>query len=293
MSGWVDGWKGEGTAGCRIAFRFPSGHPSIQSSTHPLFRSSSPPIFHSSAFSLVELLVVVAVLGILALLLAPMTQRGLDAGRRAACASNLRQVQTAFMQYLTDHEGRFFPFREDLPDGVLWYWGLETGAGGEGGRGLDKSRARLAPYFSQTGGIEICPALPYRASYFKQKFAIASYGYGLNGYMLAGLPGMTRMGVYSIDRVARPSKTITWGDCIQINTWQAPASASRPMLEEWYVLDNFPPPHFHFRHGRRANVGTADGAVQSFEPHSLDPRCDGRAGYIETPRQETWLLTRK
>ncbi len=261
---------------------------------HPAPRPSLHPRLRSAAFTLVELLVVVAVLGILMLLLAPMTQRGLDAGRRAACASNLRQVQTAYLQYLTDHEGRFFPFREDLPDGVLWYWGLETGGGGgEGGRGLDKSRARLAPYFAQTGGIEICPSLPYRAAYFKRKFSVASYGYGLNGYMLAGLPGMTRMGVYSIDRVAQPSKTIAWGDCIQINTWQAPASASRPMLEEWYVLDNFPPPHFHFRHGRRANVGTADGAVQSFEPHSLDPRCDGRAGYIETPRQETWLLTRK
>lgn len=279
----MHGWMDEGT-----------GSPA-PSSPHPVIPSSlSPPLRPSAAFSLVELLVVTAILGILMLLFAPMTQRGLDAGRRAACAGNLRQVQTAFMQYLTDHEGRFFPFREDLPGGVLWYWGFEAGGeGGEGGRGLDKSRARLAPYFGQTGGIEICPSLPYRAAYFKQKFSVASYGYGLNGYMLAGLPGMTRMGVHSIDRVTHPARTITWGDCIQINTWQAPASASRPMLEEWYVLDNFPPPHFHFRHGRRANVATADGAVQGFEPHSLDPRCDGRAGYIETPRQETWLLTRK
>jgi prepilin-type N-terminal cleavage/methylation domain-containing protein/prepilin-type processing-associated H-X9-DG protein len=274
MNGRMDDWTDEGL--------------------HPVPRPPLHPSIRSSGFTLVELLVVIAIISILMLLLAPMVRRGLDGARRAACASNLRQVQGAFMQYLAEHEGRFFPYREDVPGGILWYWGFEPGGGGaEGGRNLDKNQARLAPYFAQMGGIEICPSLPYRAPYFKRKFSIPSYGYGLNGYMLSGLPGMARMGVHSIDGLSSPGRTVTWGDCIQINTWQAPASASSPMLEEWYVLDNVPPPHFHFRHGRRTNLALADGSVQGFDPHSLDPRCDGRAGYLEPPRQETWLLTRK
>ena len=248
----------------------------------------------SRGATLLELLTVIAVLALLIGLSFPSLGRARQAALRAACASNLRQMQTAWFAYLADHDGRFFPFREELPDGVLWYWGFEPGRGGaEGDRPLDLSRARLAPYLNGGRGVELCPTLPYRAAYFKQKFRIASYGYGLNGYMLADLPGTARMGVYAIQDVTRPSDTITWGDCIQINTWQAPASPTRPMLEEWYVLDNFPPPHFHFRHGRRANMAMADGSLRIFEPYELDPRCDGLCGYIEPPRREWWLYTRK
>ena len=243
--------------------------------------------------TLVETLAVVAVIAATLALLAPGLRAARDGALRAACASNLRQVHMAWTAYLADHEGRFFPFREDVAGGVLWYWGFEPGGGGpEGDRPLDKSRARLAPYLDH-GAAEICPTLPLRAPYFKRKFQIASYGYGLNGYLLDGLPGTVRMGVTLLQDVQRPAETIAWGDCIQINTWQAPASPERPMLEEWYVLDNFPPPHFHFRHGRRANVTMVDGSLRTFEPHSLDPRCDGRAGYIDPPREERWLLTRK
>ncbi len=244
--------------------------------------------------TLLETLVVIAVLSaLLGLALGPALARARQAAVRAACAGNLRQLHTAWTRYLLDHGGRFFPFREHLPDGVLWYWGFEEGAGGpEGQRPLDKSRARLAPYLPH-GGVEICPALPVRAPYFKRKFTIASYGYGINGYLLADLPGTQRMGVFTLEDVQRPGDTVAWGDCIQINTWQAPASPDHPMLEEWYVLDSLPPPHTHFRHGRRANLTLVDGSLRTFEPHALDPRCDGLAGYLDEPRSDRWFATRK
>jgi prepilin-type N-terminal cleavage/methylation domain-containing protein len=65
------------------------------------------------AFSLVELLVVVAVIGILASLLLPALGRAKLRSRQTACASNLRQVGIAFVLYLDDHEDRF-PDRRDL-----------------------------------------------------------------------------------------------------------------------------------------------------------------------------------
>jgi prepilin-type processing-associated H-X9-DG protein len=235
-------------------------------------------------------MVVVAIMGVLSALIMPALGRARNGARSAACVSNLRQLQTAYVMYLEDHGGHSFPYRESLPQGqTLWYWGLESGGGSEGSRALDKSQARLAPYLSQIGGVEICPALAYSASYFKRKFDIASYGYGLNAYLLAGLPQNPAQVSCSFDQIDRPSETIAWGDAIQVNTWQAPASPQKPMLEEWYYLDISTPAKFHFRHNRRFNAVMADSSVRSFQPARLDPRCDGLSGYIEASGKDYYL----
>ena len=251
-----------------------------------------------SGFSLVELLVCVAIIGILLALILPALGAARAMGARVVCQSNLRSMHLAFQSYLDDHDGRWFPWREDTPEGVLWYFGLERSGGSsvEGQRPLDKSRARLAPYLGPgggAGGVELCHSLPVRAPYFKRKFEYASYGYGINAYMLDGLPGTDRMGIRRMSQVQAPSDTITWADAIQINTFQPPASPGRPMLEEWYFLDGLPLPKFHFRHARQLNAAFADHSVRVLRPHLLDARCDGRAGYLGAPRDEYWLVTRK
>lgn len=235
----------------------------------------------AAGFSLIELLVVVALIGLLSVILVPAVTRGVHAAKGAACASNLKQMYGAYVMYLDDHGGRFFKWREETDEGIQWYWGLETGGGGEGSRGLDKSRAKLASYFDHVGGVEICPSLPYEEPYFKPKFDIASYGYALNIYLIADTPPNRACGITRFADIRTPAETITWGDSAQVNSWQAPASPDNPMLEEWYYLSAAPPPGFHFRHAGGANMVMADGAVRRFEPAWLDPRCDGLTGYIE------------
>jgi len=240
------------------------------------------PAVNRRAFTLIELLVVVAILALLMALMSPALRQAVARGRATMCAHNLRQMQLAFWLCLADRAGRWFPYREETPEGTLWYWGLERPSGGaEGARKLDKTRARLWPYLQQAGGVEICPALPYKAPFFKRKFEIASYGYALNAFMLAGLSLCENSGIQRLHQVARPSETIAWADAAQINTWQAPASPSNPMLEEWYYLDGSPPPKWHFRHSRTLNAAFADGSVRVLPPHALDPRCDGQVGYLE------------
>ena len=246
-----------------------------------------------AGFTLIELLAVVALIGILAGLLFPAVGRGLASGRAAFCTANLRQMHVAYMLYLADHDGRFFPLRENTKDCILWYWGLEKGGGGEGERELDKSQARLAPYLGRYGGADICPALPYRAAYFKRKFDLASYGYGLNTYLIADSPECRRSGLTRFTQIEQPGGTIIWGDAIQINTWQAPASPANPMLEEWYALDARSPPKFHFRHRGRFQAVFGDGSVRAFMPHALDPRCDGLVGRLEPPGEDQLLRPRK
>lgn len=58
---------------------------------------------NSGSFTLVELLVTMVIIGILAVVLLPALQKGREAGRRAACMNNLRQLGIAFGMYLDEH----------------------------------------------------------------------------------------------------------------------------------------------------------------------------------------------
>jgi prepilin-type N-terminal cleavage/methylation domain-containing protein/prepilin-type processing-associated H-X9-DG protein len=65
------------------------------------------------AFTLVELLTVVAVVGVLAALLLPALQRARRLAQRTACLNQLRQQGMAWRMYLDENDSRF-PDRRDL-----------------------------------------------------------------------------------------------------------------------------------------------------------------------------------
>jgi prepilin-type N-terminal cleavage/methylation domain-containing protein len=66
-----------------------------------------------AAFTLVELLVVIAVIAVLAAVLFPVFAQAREKARQAACVSNLRQIGTAFGMYVQDYDERL-PDRRDL-----------------------------------------------------------------------------------------------------------------------------------------------------------------------------------
>ena len=65
---------------------------------------------HRRAFTLIEVLVVIAILAVLVALLVPALSRAKESGRRTACLNNLRQLGLAALLY-ADDEGSFPPRR--------------------------------------------------------------------------------------------------------------------------------------------------------------------------------------
>lgn len=65
---------------------------------------------HRVAFTLIELLIVIAIIGILAGLLFPAFRKAQMRSRQTACTSNLHQFGLALVQYRLDHDGRMPPW---------------------------------------------------------------------------------------------------------------------------------------------------------------------------------------
>ncbi|MBU4376252.1 MAG: prepilin-type N-terminal cleavage/methylation domain-containing protein [Candidatus Omnitrophica bacterium] len=61
------------------------------------------------AFTLIEILVTIAIISLLAAALAPAILRARQAARRALCISNLRQLYHGMLYYCDDHDDVFMP----------------------------------------------------------------------------------------------------------------------------------------------------------------------------------------
>lgn len=237
-------------------------------------------------FTLVELLATIAIIGVLASLLLPLLARSKLRAQGVSCRGSLRQLGIAAWMYWDDNNDQCFRYRGPvINDGVVYWFGwLQNGAEGE--RAFDASQGALYWYL-RARGVEICPSLDYAMGRFKLKARGAAYGYGYNLHLSAPPDDPP----IRISAVVCPPQTALFADTAQVNTFQAPASLSNPMLEEFYYFStNASEATVHFRHVKKANAIYCDGHVAPELPESgsLDMRLPGE-GVGRLPRGAVWI----
>ena len=94
-----------------------------------------------SGFTLMELLIVIAIIGILAGMLFPAVNYVREKARKNECLNNLRQWGVALQGYLDEHRGRFPTYGPALDEATAWYNVLPLYLGLDALKDMDRTPA--------------------------------------------------------------------------------------------------------------------------------------------------------
>ncbi len=95
----------------------------MKNATQLLQPQNAAPVRKRSAFTLVELVIVIVIIAVLSAILFPLITNARERGRKAACLSNQRQISTAWLMYSQDFDQRVVPWSvsgKSASDAFIW-----------------------------------------------------------------------------------------------------------------------------------------------------------------------------
>lgn len=215
------------------------------------------------AFTLLEVLIVVAIITLLAALLFPVFAHVRESGRRTTCASNLKQISLALTQYAQDY--RTYPY---IPSGCEPKMGSDW---------MDK----ILPYVKSERLFE-CPSDSnhlFRASCQPDDISDPNHPISFSGSYVFNLPYTsyifdpttktatdTNIPPTSPLRYTRPSSTILVLDGNTVKSTHIAPGYTTPPPTDATTLPNYGVPD---RHSGGVNVAFADGHVKWMSLDSL------------------------
>ncbi len=205
----------------------------------------------TAGFTLVELLVVMAIVAILVALVAPFVARSMERARAAHCASNLRQLGSAMISMSTEYGGRLPPVRDMEGFGMhgrVWFARLGLYL-----KGLDSSDPNQSIQPLDLPDIFFCPT--YRRVWDDPNPTHWNQlGYGMNIRLVEGAAPTTEDFV-TLSRIADHSRRVLLADEWAWN-WNVHANN----------ISSYVSPDHELRRGGRhddaSNVLFVDGSVQ-------------------------------
>ncbi len=208
------------------------------------------------AFTLIELLTVIAIIAVLAAILFPVFAQAKEAAKRTQSSSNLRQIAVAWVMYGADYDGTLMRVATSGERTHYW-WGSWDGAL------LRPEEGLLYPY-TKSAGIQIDPSFMPNL-----RTALGFTGYGYNYFYLSPStfepPTWQERAIPVLEgQISDPSATVSFATAARINNW----IYTTPTLEGNTYLD--PPsqqnPSFQGRHSGSGNVLWVDGHVTTRKP---------------------------
>lgn len=218
------------------------------------------------AFTLIEMLVVIAIIALLAALIVPGVNKAFASAKRTSCASNLRQVGIAIFQYATNNQGYLPPVRDGgWSSGQTWMETISPYLGEEVADIRDQNIAAVN---------HGCPTWLGRKDVAVAHQATKP-GFGVNVFPLATQYGsgtqLFSKRAVGIDQIKSSSTTIIAGDSVD---WHLALNNKK----WWTATSNdygYTSGHPD-RHGKNANYLMADGSVSALTP-------DVALAYLKNP----------